>query len=176
MMNVGHTRALRTALVFAGAFLASACAVTTPATITSTKRAPQSISSVEMLSEAGETGLRARFLDELTEALGTRAVAVQSGADYVADFSVSEREAQLGLQAVPKGNEAAPTNPPADPEFKQRWYHACKPNRVSASLVIYTRTTGTVHAKSSGEFLACPGDLSQIDDLAQILVDRTLGK
>lgn len=171
MMNVGHTRAAPTALLLAGAFLASACTVSTPATITSTQRAPQVISSVELLSETGETGLRARFLEDINEALRARSVAVQTGADFVADFSVSQREAKLGLQAISKGEE---TSAPPEPDFKSRWFHKCKPHRVSASLVIYARSSGRVHAKSSGEFLTCPGDLAQLDDLAQILVDRTL--
>lgn len=177
MLNLGPSRIIRMSLLIAGTLFVSACAVSTQPAVTATQSNPtplgaaQSITNLEWLSEGDETGLRAQFLNELNRSLSARGLSVQSGAQYVADFSVSQREASLGLQPV---SSAANASAQEEPDFKGRWYHKCKPNRVSASLVVYARASGEVHTKSTGEFLACPGDLSQLDELAQMLVDRTL--
>jgi len=172
MMSKGQMRAMRLVPLLAVLFVLSACAVSTPASITSTKASPQAITNIELLSENRNAGLRAQFFDDLTNTLQSRGVSIQTGAPHVADFAVSQRQAGVGLQSISQDSDAAE---PIEPPFKQRWYHKCKPNRVSASLVIYARSNGAVQAKASGEFLACPGDMSQLEDLAQVLVDRTLG-
>lgn len=175
-MKHGQPYGMKMVPVVLASLLLSACAISTPATITSAQGSPQRITSVQLLTESGDdgpkAGLRTRFHDELSRQLASRGVTLGSGADFVADFAVSERSAQLGLQSVPQSEGAAAQ--PIEPGLKGRWYHKCKPNRVSASLVVYARANGAVEAKSSGEFLACPGDLAQLDDLAKILVDRIL--
>lgn len=153
------------------ALVVSACTVTTPAAITSTQGVARALTSVQLLSEQDETGLRSQFANEITQSFGSRGVTLNQSAPFVADFAVSQRPAELGLQAISESSEEGQA-PKSD--FKSRWYDKCKPSRVSASLVIYSRASGTVQAKSSGEFLTCPGDLSQLNDLAQILVDRAL--
>lgn len=173
MRNPRHNRALRMASAMLVSVLAAACAVSTPAAITSVKPSPRPITNVELLNESSEGDLRSRFHSELVQKLGERGVTLTPGADFIADFAVSQREANVTLQPVSSSEQPSG---PTEPDFRSRWYHKCKPHRVSASLVVYARSNGAVEAKSSGEFLACPDDLSQLDDLAQILVDRLLTK
>lgn len=162
-------------MLILGTLSVSACAIATPATITSTtSSAPitaQAINGVELIGAPDETGLRAALQSELTRALGARGVPEQSGADHIADFAVSERPAATGLLPVSEETDAAGHPEPA---FKSRWYDKCKPSRISASLVIYARANGTIATKASGEFLACPGDHSQLDDLADLLVEQAI--
>ncbi|MEM1052510.1 MAG: hypothetical protein AAGI28_10485 [Pseudomonadota bacterium] len=164
-----------TGLVF-GALSLSGCAIATPATLTSaspsTRNASQSFTSIELLSETEEAGLRAQLLEELKNSLENRAVTVQKGAEFIGDYSVSTRPAELGLQTIEESSESSETT---DSGFTPRWYHKCEPNRVSASLVIYSRANGTVLTKSSGEFLACPDDLAELRPLADLLVDSIVG-
>lgn len=171
MAGLGQTHRIYMAALALGALSLSACAISTPATVTSTQNAPQTLAGVELLSQEDEVGLRAQFLNELTRTFTTRGVVVQKGAAFVADFSVSQRAAGVGLQEISEDAENVET---IEPAFRSRWYHKCKPTRVSASLVIYARDSGAVQTKSAGEFLACPGELSQLGDLAELLVERTV--
>jgi hypothetical protein len=152
----------------------SACAVGSPATITSTQGSTQSIQSVELLAAEEVTGLRGQFLAELQKSLGSRGIALERGAEFVGDFSVSERSAELGLQAISDDTEGQTDARAPEPGYQSRWYDKCSPHRVSASLVIYSRASGEVRAKSSGEFLSCPGDLAELSNLANLLVGRAV--
>lgn len=149
----------------------SACAVATPPTITASQANAVDVRQVELLGQAQEEGLRSQFKGELVRSFETRGVTVEKGAGFIADFSVSQRSAELGTQAF-KQDQAEEQPPRSD--YRSNWLNKCKADRVSASLVVYARDNGRVKAKSSGEFLACPGDLSQLGDLAQLLVSRTL--
>lgn len=177
MMKLGRTRVISIAPLVLASLLTSACAISTPATITSAQNSPQAITSVQLLRDAEEKGvadnLRSRFRDELTQQLRARGVNLGTGAEYVMDFAVSQRDAEVGLQPVSVA-DAGDTAEPIEPSIRGRWYHKCKPTRVSASIVIYARANGAAQANSSGEFLACPDDLSQLGDLAKILVERTV--
>ncbi|WP_298303686.1 hypothetical protein [uncultured Erythrobacter sp.] len=168
MAGLGRTHGIGKVTLAIGAVSLSACAVSTPATLTSTQNSPQTLSSVELLNEEDEAGLRAQLLDELTGSFANGGIGVENGAAFIVDFSVSQREASVGIQEI---SEDAGTVKAIEPTFRSRWYHKCKPSRVSASLVIYARDSGAVQNKSSGEFLTCPDDLSQLGDLAQLLVD-----
>lgn len=173
MRSLGQNRVYAVAISTAMALGLSACAVGTPATITSAQSELSSVSSVELLSEAGEAGLRSQFKSELTNALSQRGVSLSESAGFIADFAVSQRPAEFGLiQITP---EAETTEAPEE-AHNSKPFDKCKPNRVNASLVVYSRASGTVQGKSSGEFLACPGDLAQLSDLAQLLVERTFPK
>ena len=160
--------------VLVGSLGVSACAVSTPATITTSQGAAPTIQSVALLAEDEEAGLRMLFLSELQDSLGSRGIALERDAAFVGDFSISERSAGLGLQEIPEesGDEASAQEP--ESSFKSRWYNKCTPQRVSASLVIYARSNGSVQARSSGEFISCPGDLSELGSLANLLVDRAI--
>lgn len=170
-----QTRFVRLPPVLLVSSMVSACAISTPATITSTQSRPLAITSIQLLNDGddkAEVGnLRARFHDELTQQLRARGIAVEAEAQYVADFAVSERDAEVGLKPVSDTDDTAE---PIEPSIRSRWYHKCRPTRVSASMVIYGRADGAVKAKSAGEFMACPDDMSQLGDLAKILVDRTV--
>lgn len=171
MRGMGRSRT-KSALLLAGLVCTlSACAIGSPATITSAQGRVSSVTSVELLSEADETALRSQFASELRRSFGARAVGLDQKAAFVADFAVSQRPAKYGLQAISQNPDEEQTPPSG---FKARWYDKCEPSRVSASLVIYSRNSGTVEAKSAGEFVTCPGDLAQLSDLAQLLVDRAL--
>ena len=151
----------------------SACAVGTPAAITSTQSATRTVTSVELLSQTDEAGLRSQFQSALTGALAQHGVSLDKNAQFIADFAVSQRPAELGLIQI---EEEAETVDAPEEAYKSKPFDECKPHRVNASLVVYSRSSGEVQGKSSGEFLACPGDLTQLSDLAQLLVDRTLLK
>lgn len=154
------------------AFCLSACATGTPATITSAQGSTPNLTSVTLLGEEDTAGLRAQFRAELSRALAARGSNIRTDADFIADFAVSEHEAQLSLQEISEDSDGADLS---EDNFKSRWYDNCKPNRVSASLVLYSRASGEIEAKSSGEFLACPGDHSELGKLADLLVARAAG-
>ncbi len=152
-------------------FCLAACAVATPVTITSVQSAPSAVTSLEFVPQDEGRGIRARFKTELARAFADQGVSVGPDADFLADFAVSERSAELALQNV-TSDDANAARPASD--YEPRWFHKCKPARVSASLVIYSKRTGALHSKSEGEFLACPGDTSQLSDLAGLLAKRAL--
>ncbi|MEP1421344.1 MAG: hypothetical protein ABJK59_06210 [Erythrobacter sp.] len=171
MMKQGKAPIMHMTPALLAALFASACAVSTPAIITSARSSTQPIAEIQLLNESSAASLRGRFHEELTGKFAERGISFAPNADFVADFAVSQRKADVGLQAVSDSETATQPN---KPNFRSHWYHKCKPARVSASLVIYARSSGAVQAKSSGEFLACPDDLSQLDQLAGLLVDRAL--
>ena len=173
MSALGQTRFHAAATMAVMAMGLSACAVGTPAAITSTKSAPQAVTSVELLAQADEAGLRSQFQSALTGALTQRGVSLDKNAQFIADFAVSQRPAELGLIEI---EEEAETIEVPEEAYKSKPFDQCSPNRVNASLVVYSRSSGEVQGKSSGEFLACPGDLAQLGELARLLVDRTLLK
>lgn len=157
------------ALTLSGMGLAG-CAIATPATITSTQSALGKVLALTLNSEDKDQSLRAGFRSSLSAAFEARGVELAEETPFYADFAVSARTARL--TALPATDDAkAP-----QPGFKSRWYHTCKPDRVTASLVIYTKADNTVHARSSGEFLACPGELNELTSLAQLLVDQALSQ
>lgn len=150
----------------------TACAVSTPATVTSAQQATSPVTNLAFVSqEAEESGIRARFKSALSKALSAQGVGMSADADYLADFTVSQRPGDYALQEVT--SDDANASPPAS-DYKPRWFHKCKPARVNASLVIYAKTSGALHSKARGEFLACPGDTSQLEDLAKLLAARAL--
>lgn len=173
MRALVHNRIFEMSGVGLGTLALSACAIATPATITSTSAPALAVVSVEILIEDNEVELRSQFANSLRTSLNARGIATKSGADTIADFAVSERSADVGLQPI---TDSADSSAPLEPAFKSRWYHKCKPNRVNASLVLYARETGETIAKSSGEFLACPGDHSRLSDLARLLVDEAIAR
>jgi len=105
MASLEQTRVVCMVALALGVCSLSACAVSTPVTLTSTQNSPQMFSQVEVLNQQDETGLRALFLSELSGSFTTRGVTVHDGADFVADFSVSERAAGVGLQEISEGAE-----------------------------------------------------------------------
>lgn len=174
MKPIRHRGVVNALSLLVGALFVSACAVATPATITSTKGATPTIQNVALLTEDEEAGLRRQFLSELQDSLGSRGIALESDAAFVGDFSISERSAGLGLQEIPEDSDDHASAQEPESSFKSRWYSKCTPQRVSASLVIYARSNGAVQAKSSGEFISCPGDLAELSSLANLLVDRAI--
>jgi len=150
----------------------TACAVSTPATITAAQPAPSPVTNLTFVSQdAEERDIRARFKAALSEALSAQGVKISSDGDYLADFTVSQRPGEYALQEVT--SDDANASPPVT-DYEPRWFHKCKPARVNASLVIYAKASGALHSRAQGEFLACPGDTSQLDDLANMLAARAL--
>lgn len=169
------------AFVFGAGFASlglSACTVATPAAITSAQNPPAStpITSVEFVSQDDEHAMRTRFMNALSTSFAGQGVSVAAGADYIADFTIAQRPAQLGLLEANGAEESAAKAPTSD--FSPRWFHSCKPDKVSASLVIYAKANGMLHSKSEGEFLACresaSGESSELQALAELLTARAL--
>ena len=171
MSALGQTRVQFGLTMTAMAMGLSACAVGTPATVTSTQTATQTVTSVELLVQADDAGLRSQFQSALTSALNQQGISLEQNADFIADFAVSQRPAQLGLIQI---EQEVDTVDAPEEAYKSKPFDECKPHRVNASLVVYSRSSGAIQGKSAGEFLACPGDLVQLSDLAQLLVRRTL--
>ncbi len=170
------TVAIRKASMAGGATILSsalgACAISMPPAIVSANETGQPIGSIELIA-SDEVGLRSRFAKDLEAALSGRGVSVESGGAYVGDFSVSSREAAVTVNPI-SGEETIAG--PLPEGIKSRWYHQCKPQRTGATLVVYDRASGAIAGKADGEYISCPGDLSSLDDLAQLLVDRALSK
>ena len=169
LARLGAAKGIAITLVSLGV---TACAVSTPATVTAVQEAPSAVTTITFVTQQEEKrGIRARFKTALAESLAARGASMSADAAYLADFTVSQRPAQLALQDVTQDDDNA--SPPTS-DYRPRWFHKCKPERVSASLVIYAKASGTLHSKSQGEFLGCPGDTSQLYDLAELLAARAL--
>lgn len=150
----------------------SGCAVGVPATITSSQPPAGSIATLTLLSESDETKLRQEFAGKIRRALTQRGVGIADDSMFVGDFSIDVRPIALGVDPVTQPD--SPSKPEGE-EFRSRWYHECRPNRITGSIVIYSRQSGTALTKSEGEFIACPDDMSQLDDLVRLLLDEALG-
>ncbi|UAB77658.1 hypothetical protein INR77_12810 [Erythrobacter sp. SCSIO 43205] len=167
--RAGFVNGLTLALASAGL---GACAVSTPAAITDSQNASGTINNLQFVAEEGvQSGLGKQFKSALANALSAQGVTLGGNAGYLADFTVAERPADLALQDV-TGDDANASAPASD--FKPRFFHTCKAHRVSASLVIYNKQSGALHSKSEGEYIACPGDTSQLGVLANLLATRAL--
>lgn len=171
-MNAGQTSSRLSALSpLCALALLSGCAVSTPATLSIAQASEVRTESVRLLGEDDESNLRVRFHSALRNSIKNRSIAVKEDADLIGDFAISARDATIAVQSAAQSTDNADA---LEPGFKPRFYHKCKPDRIQAALVLYSRKSGEIKGRSEGEFLACPGDFSELDDLAELLVDQAL--
>ena len=114
--------------------------------------------------EAGGT-LRSDFELHLKNAFARQGVAIDEGSELVVDFSIASHPASTTV--IPIGEKELEAPPQAR---RTRWYHKCAATSVKGSLAVFARDANRVVAKSSGEYVGCPGDREQLGNLAQLLV------
>lgn len=172
-MNAGRIRSrLSTLLPFGALAILSGCAISQPATLASAQASGTELQSVYLLSDDEDNALRSRLDAALRSAMGDRSTAVEEGADLIGDFGISARDATLAVQSIADTNEGADS---LEMRFRNRFYHSCRPDRIRATLVLYARESGEMRGRAEGEFLACPGDFGELNNLAQLLVDEAMG-
>lgn len=162
-------------LIFASLAMASVagCAIQQAPVVTQSAAIPSAISDIEMAHEADTSGLRSQFSNSLLQAFSSQSVQSKAGSRWVVDFAIASQPAKTSV--VPVGQEDAGVGPSA-PGGDAKWYHACKPERVKGTLAVFDREANALAGKSEGHFIACPGDRTEIDKLAMMLVRSVTGK
>ena len=168
-------RYMRGALAAAFALVLSACAVTSPFVVESSGSLT-AVSAVAMPEDASAGGHRAQLHSALVNAFADRSVAVSDDARYLADYSVSVRDAEGGLTTStgPAASEkdidwtARPRN--------SRLLDGCGAKRMRATLVLMDRETGKMAYRGEGEATACSFSDSDIAQVSRQLVGDALGR
>lgn len=144
------------------------CAIAQPPVVTHSAVAKAAVGDFELAQQPDATGLRGDFALSLATAFSSQGISAKAGSRWVADFAVSSQPASIAV--VPVGKESEASDPAKSGGVKAKWYHKCKPERVRGTLAIFDRNANTLAAKSEAHFIACPGDLAELDALASLLV------
>nr|WP_298929911.1 hypothetical protein [uncultured Erythrobacter sp.] len=148
--------------------LLAGCSIERPSTITHRAALKSPIVDVAFAPNADASGLRSEFSGSLDRAFGLNGVNSESNSRWIADFAVASFPTDVSV--VPIGDEAAGVDPSKTTGINAKWYHKCQPVQVRGSLAIFDSQTNTLVAKSEGHFVSCPGDLGELDALADLLV------
>ncbi|MGB3167482.1 MAG: hypothetical protein WBA68_11980 [Alteraurantiacibacter sp.] len=155
------------------AVLLAGCAVNTPVAITSTTGAVGENGQV-MLAEAEDGGTpRAIFASALSEAFTRHGVPLGNKAPLLADFALSERDAETGLVDPESSTEDAIVW--TSRNRNRRLFDGCTARRLRATLVLLRRDDGEIAYRGVAETDLCESGEADIRALADALVRDAKG-
>ena len=148
------------------------CAVTTPASITSTEGAMPAGSSVRMAASAPDGSLRTAFATALEQSLQTHGVVLDADGGMIAEFGIAARSAQTALANPDASTPEAIVweSLPAE----SHWYDECAVIRLRATLVLLDREAGTISYRGVAESDVCAYSQADLQQLANLLVADAL--
>lgn len=156
-------------LVATSALGVAACAVQSPAVITSSVgEAPNALAQINLIEPDSGQAQRLALYSALKETLQTRGIGLSDDADTVADLAISVSPSPVGIYA----SEAGKTDQEPDALVttrKRRWYDACEAVRFQATMVIYNRADGELRKTSKAESVACGDSDLPVAELADLL-------
>ncbi len=176
MMQWCERLVTRTALLIVPSLGLAACAVATPVAVESTAPGYGSFSSVALQqAESGQTQ-RMAFADTLRRKFGDHAIVINADAPLLADYAISLRNSETGLAEPSDGAASAQGIDWHSAPRKGRLFDKCEAVRLRATLVLLSKTEGSVVYRGHGETNACNASESDFDRLAATLVDDAMAK
>lgn len=158
-------------MIAASATMAQACAVNPTPVMTAAQPLAVPADRVTLVeqddAESGATQ-RLRFASELKAALAQHRIVLVQDSPLIAEYTISAQPSDLSLSEPATAGDAG--NAKSQLSRKARWWDKCKVEKIRGSLTLLDRATGTLAAKSEAEYFSCKGDLSKLDDLADLLV------
>ena len=168
-------RSVRGGLVAILVLALGGCAVASPFVVESSGSLA-TVRAVALPEEVPEGGQRAQLHRSLASAFANRSVTVSPDARYLADYSVSVRDAEGGLTT---SNSAAASEKDIDWKAqprKSRLLDGCDAQRMRATLVLMDRQSGKMAYRGEGAATACSFSDSEIAQVARQLVDDALDR
>ena len=165
------TRA-RSIIATALAGLLSACAVSSPLQVTSNGAGAAPRSGVELPDLAEEPAEERRaFANALQRALVAQSVRVAAESPLLAEYSFSIGEATGGTVAGKGDDVTAGAEPDwiAEPRNKH-WLDRCDAQRMRGTLVLFSRTDGSIVYHGEASQIACSFSDEDITALSNALV------
>ena len=167
-------RKIPVAFVLAGSCLVAGCSVTSaPALTVASNGTPRAFSQIELIEPDSAQAQRSGFYSAVAKDLQDKGIGLSEGADAVGDLSLSVTPSAIGVFVNDKSAPDASARPIATVR-NSRWYDKCGTVRVSASLVVYDRSSGTELGNSKAEAITCEGGDVPNDELAALLVSDLL--
>ena len=170
----------RAGLILALAASLTACAVSSPLSVTSTGAGFESNRRVALTAAEDPASLQARFTASVSQALSDQGLALDADAPLTADISVSQNTASSGIVRG-EGSKAEDTQNAGEPEQdwltaprEKRRFDKCEAQRLRATLVIYNRADGSLAYRGSGEATECGFGEADLAAFAQALVADAL--
>lgn len=160
-----------------GATALGACSVSEPLEVRSATNAsdPQRSAITFAIAEEEAGTLRGRFALALIDAFAARGVAAQSEARLVADYSVSEGSAEIGIRRRSDPDSVLEEGEGwIDPPRNSRRFDRCKARELRGTLVLVDRQTGALVYRGTGTATECEFDDAALRALADGLVAESL--
>lgn len=175
-MQTGSARACtgrRTAATAAALLTLSACAVDSPFAVSSTSNGTAARLAIAMAADERADPERSRLGDALRRAFADRSVRLADDGRYVAEYSLSWRDAEGGLTTSIDAVDAAAVAWQVRPR-PRRMLDGCDAQRMRASLVLLDRQTGAMVYRGEGDSVGCRFDDQSVDQVAGALVSDAL--
>ncbi len=163
------------------AFLLSACAVSSPLAVQSTRAdiAAQNMQIAIALPDDGEQTLKARFAAALMGSVSSSRLAISPDGQLVADYAISTGSAELGVlssQGVQssQGGQSSENGqdepvwiaPPREPKR----FDECEAMVLRGSLLLIDRNTGIAVYRGTGTMTDCDFDDDDLREMADGLI------
>lgn len=152
-------------MIAGSALLLTSCAVSTPIEVHSTGAAiaAQPMQIAIALPQQGDDALKSRFAAALIQSFADRGLSVVDDGNLVADYAVSIRSAEMGVQISEDSDWLVlPRNP--------RRFDKCEAMMLRGTLLLLDRPTGSVAYRGQGSAIECEFDDAAIGALADRLV------
>ena len=169
------------AVAAACAVLLSACSVSSPLAVSSSRpEAGASLSAgtaIALETDDSPGSLRGRFAAALTQVLADNAITLDTDAELLADFSIAQSDASGGiLRGEGKAVENEEEQDWAATPREDRTFDECEAQRLRASFVIYSRAQGTVAYRGTGEAIECRFDDAALAEFAASLIKDAMAR
>lgn len=154
--------------------LLSACAVSTPLTITSVgDESAQRPAQIAIAMPDDDLSLKARFAGALAQAFDRQGISVADEGVLVADYAVSIGSAEMGLRggAPGTGNETSEDDDGWIAISREpRRFDQCEAQMMRGTLLLLDRTDGSLAYRGQGMAIECDFDDADWRALADQLV------
>jgi hypothetical protein len=157
------------------AFLLSACAVSSPLAVQSTRAdiAAQNMQIAIALPDDGEQTLKARFAAALMGSVSSSRLAISPDGQLVADYAISTGSAEVGVLSSQGGqsSENGQDEPVwiAPPRAPKR-FDECEAMVLRGSLLLIDRNTGIAVYRGTGTMTDCDFDDDDLREMADGLI------
>ena len=147
-------------------FLLSACAVSSPLAVQSTRAdvTAQNMQIVIALPDDGDQTIKARFAAALIGSLSSRGMATSPDGQLVADYAVSTGSAEVGVLSSRGGQSSQSGEPSENGQDEPVWiapprpakrFDECEAMVLRGSLLLIDRNTGIAVYRGTGTMTDC---------------------
>ena len=150
------------------AALLAGCAVKTPVAITSTTGTVADAGQVTLAEAESDGTLRATFASALSDAFARHEVTLGEDSPLIADFALSERDAETGLVDPASSTEDAIVW--TSRNRNRHLFDGCTARRLRATLVLLRRDGGEIAYRGVAETDLCESSEAMVEALADALV------